>query len=322
MLNISRRKTLTGLLLFTASQLVMAWPDKAVTIVVPWPAGGPSDIAARPLAKGLGETLRQTVLIENRPGAGGNIGTAQVIRSSPDGHTLLVTASGPIVINRHLYKNMPFNAQTDLQPVTNLLRVPQVLVVHPSLPVNNLKELMDYIKAQNGKFSWASAGNGTTQHMTGAMFEAKTGLQMNHVPYRGSAPAITDLVGGQVPMLIDSTIAVVPMIKAGKAKAIAVTGKTRASNLPQIPTAIESGITGFESYAWYGLFAPANTPKAVIDQLNSATQTVMRSPEFTKVLQDSGSEAVGSDVASFTRFVAEDAARWDAVAPGLKLSLD
>lgn len=299
-----------------------AWPEGPITVVVPWPPGGPSDIAARPLSKGLQTLLKQPVVIENRAGAGGNIGTDSVVRAAPDGHTLLVTASGPVTINKHLYKKMPFNARTDLQPVTNLLRVPQVIVVHPSLPVNNLNELLTYIRSRNGEFSWASAGNGTTQHMTGAMLQQRTSLNMSHVPYRGSAPAIADLVGGQVPMLIDSTIAVVPMIKAGKAKAIAVTGKTRAPNLPQVPTASESGLPGFESYAWYGLFAPARTPKDVLEKLSQAALAVVHSPDYERVLLSAGSDAVGTDMPAFVRFVREDEARWDVVAPKLNLSLD
>lgn len=316
------KRTLLSALLCCASVTAHAWPDKPVTVVVPWPAGGPSDIAARPIAKGLSEALKQPFVIDNRAGAGGNIGTALVARSPADGHTLLITASGPIVINQHLYKKMPFDAETDLQPVTNLLRVPQVLVVHPSVPANTLQELLALIKSRNGEFQWASAGNGTTQHMTGAMLQQRTGLSMVHIPYKGSAPAITDLIGGQVPMLIDSTIAVMPMIKSGKAKAIVVTGKTRVPNLPQVPTAAESGLPGFESYAWYGMFAPVKTPKPVIDQLNQATVAYMRHPDFQRVIQETGSDFVGSDPASFARFVKEDEARWNVVAPKLNLSLD
>lgn len=316
------KKSLIAACLAGACAVAAAWPDKPITIVVPWPAGGPSDIAARPISKGLNGLLKQPVVIDNRPGAGGNIGTNLVAKAPADGHTLLITASGPIVINKHLYRSMPFNPQADLQPITNLLLVPQVLVVHPSLPVNSLRELMAYIKERKGDFQWASAGNGTTQHMTGALFQSQTGLQMNHIPYKGSAPAITDLVGGHVPMLIDSTIAVVPMIKAGKAKAIAVSGKRRAPHLPNVPTFDESGLPGFESYAWYGLFAPAGTPQSVVDTLNTATLKYMQTPEFQRVVQDTGSEQVGSSPAVFTKFIQDETARWQKLAPSLNLSLD
>ncbi|WP_159914754.1 tripartite tricarboxylate transporter substrate binding protein [Pantoea sp. 18069] len=322
MLNRKLKNSVCALVLTTMAAAAWAWPDKPVTIVVPWPPGGPSDIAARPMAKGLGEALKQPFLIENKPGAGGNIGTAAVAHGNPDGHTLLITASGPIVINKHLYKKMPFDPQKQLQPVSNLLRVAQVLVVHPSLPVNNLRELMDYIQQQKGSFSWASAGNGTTQHMTGALFQERTGLNMKHIPYRGSAPAITDLVGGHVPMLIDSTIAVVPMIKSGKAKAIAVSGKQRSPHLPDVPTFQESGLASFESYAWYGLFAPANIPQSALGQLSQAAQTYMKSAEFQRVIADTGSDQVASDPATFSAFIQEEAARWEKLAPTLNLSLD
>jgi tripartite-type tricarboxylate transporter receptor subunit TctC len=316
------KKILLTLFFFAAINSSYAWPDKTITVVVPWPAGGPSDIAARPVSKGLSQAFKQATVIDNRPGASGNIGTNLVAKAPPDGYTLLITASGPITINKHLYKNMPFDPQKDLQPITNLLLVPQVLVVNPSLPVNNLQELIAYIKTQKGDFQWASAGNGTTQHMTGALFQNRTGLSMNHIPYKGSAPAITDVVGGHVPMLIDSTIAVVPMIKAGKVKAIAVSGKHRASNLPQVPTFEEAGLPGFESYAWYGLFTTAGTPKEVITQLNQVTVGYMKSPEFKRVISETGSEFVGSDPATFTRFINEDATRWQTLAPKLNLSLD
>jgi tripartite-type tricarboxylate transporter receptor subunit TctC len=316
------KKILLTLSFFAAINSSYAWPDKTITVVVPWPAGGPSDIAARPVSKGLSQAFKQATVIDNRPGASGNIGTNLVAKAPPDGYTLLITASGPITINKHLYKNMPFDPQKDLQPITNLLLVPQVLVVNPSLPVNNLQELIAYIKTQKGDFQWASAGNGTTQHMTGALFQNRTGLSMNHIPYKGSAPAITDVVGGHVPMLIDSTIAVVPMIKAGKVKAIAVSGKHRASNLPQVPTFEEAGLPGFESYAWYGLFTTAGTPKEVITQLNQVTVGYMKSPEFKRVISETGSEFVGSDPATFTRFINEDATRWQTLAPKLNLSLD
>jgi tripartite-type tricarboxylate transporter receptor subunit TctC len=316
------KNVLLSLCLASVATSSYAWPDKNITVVVPWPPGGPSDLAARPVSKGLSQAFGQPLIIDNRPGAGGNIGTSLVAKAQPDGYTLLITASGPITINKLLYKNMSFDPQKDLQPITNLLMVPQVLLVNPSLPVNNLQELIAYIKAKNGDFQWASAGNGTTQHMTGALFQNRTGLIMNHIPYKGSAPAITDVVGGHVPMLIDSTIAAIPMIKAGKLRPIAVSGKRRASNLPQVPTFEEAGLPGFESYAWYGLFTTAGTPKEVVTKINQATVSYMKSPEFKKVISDTGSEFVGTDPATFTRFINDDAARWQNLAPKLNLSLD
>lgn len=292
------------------SALAQSYPTKPVNIVVPWPAGGPSDIAARPMAKGLQEELGQPFVIDNRGGAGGNIGTQLVTKAAPDGYTLLITSSAPIVINPSLYKQMPFDPPKDLAPITNLLRVPLILAVNPSVPAKNLTELIAYVNAQKGKIQYASAGNGTPQHLTGELFKTTAKLDMVHVPYKGSAPAITDLVGGHVPIMFDSAIAILPMIKAGKVRAIAITSAKRSSALPELPTFDESGMKGFESYAWYGLFAPANTPADVIGKLNTAALKVMKGPEWQKILADTGSENVGESPAQFTAFTRAEAAKW------------
>ncbi|MYN01148.1 tripartite tricarboxylate transporter substrate binding protein [Pseudoduganella sp. DS3] len=295
------------------SAFAQSWPSGNVNVVVPWPPGGPSDIAARPLGKGLNENLGKPFVIDNRAGGGGNIGTAAVVRSKPDGQTLLVTSSAPIVINPSLYKNMTFDPLKDLAPVTNLLRVPLVLVVHPSMPAKNLKELMAYIQAKKGDFSFASSGNGTPQHLTGELFSSTTKLQMNHVPYKGSAPAISDLLGGHVPMMFDSTIAIMPHIKSGKVKVIAITSAQRSPLLPDVPTFAESGVPAIESYAWYGLFAPAGTPKDVIAKINAEAQKVMKGADFQKVLHDTGSAYVGDTPENFSKFVHAEHAKWGKV---------
>lgn len=295
------------------SAVAQGWPSGNVTVVVPWPPGGPSDIAARPLGKGLNENLGKPFVIDNRAGGGGNIGTAAVVRSKPDGQTLLVTSSAPIVINPSLYKNMTFEPLKDLAPVTNLLRVPLVLVAHPSVPAKNLKELMAYIQSKKGDFSFGSSGNGTPQHLTGELFSSTTKLQMSHVPYKGSAPAISDLLGGHIPMMFDSTIAIMPHIKSGKVKAIAITSAQRSPLLPDVPTFAEAGVAGLESYAWYGLFAPAATPKDVIAKINAEAQKVMKGAEFQKVLADTGSAYVGDTPENFSKFVRAEHAKWGKV---------
>lgn len=295
------------------SAFAQGWPAGNVTVVVPWPPGGPSDIAARPLGKGLNENLGKPFVIDNRAGGGGNIGTAAVVRSKPDGHTLLVTSSAPIVINPSLYKNMTFDPLKDLAPVTNLLRVPLVLVAHPSVPAKNLKELMAYIQSKGGNFSFGSSGNGTPQHLTGELFSSMTKLQMNHVPYKGSAPAISDLLGGHIPMMFDSTIAIMPHIKSGKVKPIAITSGQRSPLLPDVPTFAEAGVSGLESYAWYGLFAPANTPKDVVAKINAEAQKVMKGAEFQKVLADTGSAYVGDTPENFAKFVQAEHVKWGKV---------
>jgi len=295
------------------SALAQNWPASTVTVVVPWPPGGPSDIAARPLAKGLTQALGQSFVIDNRAGGGGNIGTAAVTRAKPDGSTLLITSSAPIVINPSLYKNMSFDPLKDLAPVTNLLRVPLVLVASPNLPVKNLKELMAHIQSKKGQFSYGSSGNGTPQHLTSELFASVAKLQMTHVPYKGSAPAISDLLGGHIPMMFDSTIAIMPHIKSGKVKPIAISSAKRSPLLPDVPTFAEAGLPQIESYAWYGMFAPAKTPANVVAKINAEVIKVMKAPEFQKVLADTGSDFVGDTPANFGKFVQAEHARWSKV---------
>jgi tripartite-type tricarboxylate transporter receptor subunit TctC len=309
-------------LMACSAVMAQSWPSKNVTIVVPWPPGGPSDIVARPTAKGLSDTFGKTFLIDNRGGAGGNIGSEFVARSAPDGHTLLITSGGPIVINPHVYKKMTYDPQRDLAPITNLLRVPVVLAVHPSVPAKNLKELIAWIRAQDGKAPWASAGNGTPQHMTGELFRTTAKLDMIHIPYKGSAPAISDLMGGHVPMMFDTTIAIMPQIKAGKVRAIAVSGAKRSPQLPDVPTFAEAGLAAVESYGWYGFFAPAKTPKDVVNKINEAALNFMKSPEFQKVLSDTGSDYVGDTPENFAAFIKAENNKWGRVAKETGATLD
>ncbi|MDQ3027926.1 MAG: tripartite tricarboxylate transporter substrate binding protein [Pseudomonadota bacterium] len=318
-----KRLSAAAFALASGIALAQAYPSKPVTVIVPWPAGGPSDIAARPVAKGLSDALGKTFVIDNRGGASGNIGTAIVTKAPPDGYTLLITSSSPIVINPNLFKSMPYDAQKDLAPITNVLRVPLVLAVHPSLGVKNLKELTAWIQANKAKAQYASAGNGTPQHMTGELFKTAANMKdLTHVPYKGSAPAITDALGGHVPMLFDSTIAILAQLKDKKLVPIAVTGAKRSPSLPDVPTFAEAGLKGVESYAWYGFFAPAKTPKDVIGRLNAEAQKVMKGPEFTKVIVDTGSEYVGDTPENFARFIAAEQVKWAKVAKDSGATLD
>jgi tripartite-type tricarboxylate transporter receptor subunit TctC len=306
----------------SAGAFAQAYPTKPVTIIVPWPPGGPSDIAARPMAKLLSEDMKQTFIIDNRGGAGGNIGSAMVAKAAPDGYTLLITSSAPIVINPSLYKQMPFDPPKDLAPITNLLRVPLILAVHPSVPAKNLQELIAYVNSQKGKVQYASAGNGTPQHLTGELFKATAKLDMIHVPYKGSAPAITDLIGGHVPIMFDSAIAILPHIKSGKVRAIAITSAKRSSILPDVPTFEQSGMKGFESYAWYGFFAPAKTPKEIIVKLNAEALKAMKHPEWQKVLAETGSENVGDTPEQFAAFTKAEAVKWAKVVKDSGATID
>jgi tripartite-type tricarboxylate transporter receptor subunit TctC len=310
-------------LLTAPMALAQAWPSKPVTVVVPWPPGGPSDIAARPLSARLQDALGQPFVIENRGGAGGNIGSAQVAKAAPDGYTLMITSSAPIVINPSLYKKMPFDPAKDLQPITNVLRVPLVLAVHPSIPVKNVAELLAWIKAQrDSKAVIASSGNGTPQHLTAEIFKDAAGIDLIHVPYQGSAPALTDLLGGHVPMMFDSTVAIVPHIKAGRLRAIALTGGQRSSQLPDVPTFGEQGLPKVETYAWYGLFGPANMPKDVLTRINAEAIKAMRTPEFQKVLHDTGAVFVGDTPENFTTFTRAEAIKWGKAVKDSGASID
>ncbi len=299
-----------------------AWPTHPVTIIVPWPPGGPSDIAARPMAKGLTELLGQSFIIDNRGGAGGNLGTTLVTEAKPDGYTLLITSSAPVAINPSLYKQMAFDPAKDLAPITNLLRVPLILAVNPSVPAKNLTELIAWIKAQKGNVQYASSGNGTPQHLTGELFKTTAGLDITHVPYKGSAPAISDLVGGHVPIMFDSAIAILPMIKAGKVRAIAITSAKRSSALPDVPTFSEAGMSGFESYAWYGFFAPAKTPPDIVAKLNAAALKIMQGPDWQRILTETGSENVGEPPAAFAAFVAAEREKWGKVVKASGATVD
>lgn len=301
------------LALLSWNAAAQSWPTSTVTVVVPWPPGGPSDIAARPISKSLTESLGQPFVIDNRAGGGGNIGSAAAAKSAPNGNTLLITSSAPIVINPSLYKNMPFDPSKDLAPITNLLRVPLVLVAHPSVPANNLNELVAHIKSQKGNFVYASAGSGTPQHLTGELFRSTLKLDITHVPYKGSAPAITDLLGGHVPVMFDSMIAIMPHIRSGKVKVIAVSSDRRSPLIPNVPTFAESGYPSLVSYAWYGFFAPARTPKEIISKVNAEALKAMKQPEFQKVLADTGSEFVGTSPEAFAEFIKQEGAKWSKV---------
>jgi len=308
------RLLIAALVLVAGTAVAQDYPNKTVTVVVPWPAGGPSDIAARPIAKGLSEQLGKTFVVDNRGGASGNIGSAIVAKQQPaDGYTLLITSSSPIVINPSLYKTMAFDSQKDLIPITNVLRVPLVLAVHPSVPAKNLKELLAHITAQKGKFQYASAGSGTPQHLTGELFKTVSKQDVLHIPYKGSAPMLTDVIAGHVPMVFDSTIAILPHLASGKLRPIAVTGTKRSPQLPDVPTFAEAGLPGVESYAWYGMFARAGTPRPIVDKLNAEARKTMKSADFQRVLKDTGSEDVGDTPENFAKFVQAEAVKWGKV---------
>ncbi len=256
-----------------------AFPAKPIRLICPFPPGGAVDIASRAIATELSKVLGQTVTVDNRPGAGGNIGGAEAARSAPDGYTLFMTTSGISAINPALYAKMPFDPIKDLMPVAALVSLANVLVLHPSVKANSVAEVIAMARAQPGKINYASSGSGTSIHMSAEMFNFMNKTEMTHIPYKGSAPAVTDLLGGQVMMMFDNIPSALPHIRAGKLRALATTGSKRDPALPELPTIAESGVAGYESGVWFGQAVAAGTPRDVIAKLNDAANLGTKAPE-------------------------------------------
>jgi tripartite-type tricarboxylate transporter receptor subunit TctC len=293
------------------------YPTKPVKFVTPYPPGGTTDILARILGTKLQQSLGQPFLVESKAGAGGNVGTDSVAKAPGDGYTILMGASGPLAINVSLFKNLPYNPEKDLAPVVHVASVPLVLVVHQSFPAKNVKELLALLKAKPDGYSYASAGNGTPQHLSAELFKQLTGTKMVHVPYKGSGPAINDLVGGQVPIAFESLIPILPQLKGGKLRPLAVTSLKRSALLPDVPTLDESGVKGYESIAWYGVVAPGKTPKPIVDKLNAEMVKALRDPDIKQRLADMGSAEVAGSPEKFGALIKAEIAKW---APVVKAS--
>lgn len=289
------------------------YPSRAITMVVPFPAGGTTDILGRFVGQGLSAAWGQPVVIENRGGAGGNIGAAAVAKAAPDGYTLLVGTVGTHAINASLYSKMPYDTVKDFIPVTLIASVPNMLVVTPSLPVNSVAELVAYAKANPGKLNMASSGNGTSIHLSGELFKVMTGVDMVHVPYKGSAPALNDLMAGQVQLMFDNMPSALPQVKGGTLKALAVTTATRSPAMPDLPTVAEAGVPGFEASSWFGVFAPAGTPKEIVDKLQAEIARILKTPEMTERLAQQGAVAVGNTSEEFAAYVQAELTKWAGV---------
>jgi tripartite-type tricarboxylate transporter receptor subunit TctC len=285
------------------------YPTKPVRLVVPFPAGGTTDIIARATAQKLSEAWGQQVIVDNRPGAGGNVGSELVAKSAPDGYTLLMGTVGTHAINPSLYAKMPYDHVKDFAPVILVAGVPNVLVVNPELPVKSVPELIAYAKASPGKLNFASSGNGTSIHLSGELFKAMTGVQMTHVPYKGSAPALTDLVGGQVQLMFDNLPSSLAFIKAGKLRALAVTSTARAAALPDVPT-VADFVPGFEASSWFGILAPAGTPPAIIAKINGEVTKWLATPEAKDKLTAQGANAAGGSPQDFAKHIQAETAKW------------
>jgi tripartite-type tricarboxylate transporter receptor subunit TctC len=301
----------TALALLFSPSAQAAWPaDKPVRILVGFPAGGTTDVVARLLAQHLTQELGQSFVVDNKPGAGSNLATAEAARAAPDGYTLLMMAVTS-TINETLYSSLGYNLQKDLTGVAMGAKVPNILVVHPSVPVKNVKELVAYAKANPGKLAVASSGNGTSIHMAGELFKLQAGLpDILHVPYKGSAPAITDLIGGQVQLMFDNMPSAWPHAKAGKLTALAVTTAQRSPSAPDLPTMKESGFPDFDVSSWFGLMAPAGTPASIINRINAAVNKALKNPELLQKYADLGAMADPMTPAQFTRYVKQEVDTW------------
>lgn len=295
-----------------APQIVIAqaYPAKPVRLIVPYAPGGATDIISRAAAIELSRTLGQAVTVDNRPGAGGNLGSEMAARSAPDGYTMLMTASSLHGITPFLYSKLTYDPNKDLVPVIVLAQFSNVLVVNPAVKANSVKELIALARAQPGKLAYASSGAGSSIHMSGEMFNHMLGLDITHIPYKGSGPAVTDLIGGQVQMMFDNIPSSIPHIRSGKLRALATTGAKRAAALPELPTMGEAGVPGYESGAWFGLAVPAGTPKEIIERLNAEGQKATRSPEFIKRMSDLGYEIVGGTPAQMAEMIHDEIKRW------------
>ncbi|WP_287804795.1 tripartite tricarboxylate transporter substrate binding protein [Diaphorobacter sp.] len=316
------KKVLVALAASMALSAVAAWPEKSVNIVVPFPPGGSTDTIARAMAQHMGEKLGQAFVVDNRPGATGTIGATAVKRAAPDGYTLLVASLGPYVIAPHLVKNVPYDAVKDFDYLSLPVQAPNVLVVSPAQKARTLAEVVAALKAQPGKISFASSGNGSSDHLSAELFWQQSGTTGVHVPYKGGAPAINDLLGGQVDFSFQNVNAVLPHIRAGKLTAIAVTGDKRSPVLPDVPTLAEAGVKGAEIYSWQGMAAPKGLPADVKKKLADAAIQAINEPTLKKRLTDQGMEIVANTPEEFTAFQAREYARWKTLIEARKISID
>ncbi|MGO4812737.1 Bug family tripartite tricarboxylate transporter substrate binding protein [Cupriavidus sp. 2MCAB6] len=299
-----------------------AYPAKVIRLVVPFPPGGSTDTLARLLAEQLKEELGQSVVVENKAGAGGNIGGDAVAKAAPDGYTLLLAAAGATVINPSLYPRMSYDPVRDLAPVTMLAREHNLMVVNPSIPALNLKEFIAYAKTRPGTLSFGSPGNGSPAQLAGELLNQSAGIKLQHVPYKGSGPAVADLIAGHITMMIDNMPALLPYVQSGRLRALAVASDKRASALPDVPTMEEAGLKGYVVTAWKGLMAPAGTPRPIIARLHDATAKILARPQMRKRLVDLGAEPVGNTPEQFAAQIRSDTAWWAALVKSTGTTLD
>ncbi len=293
-----------------AAQTTTAWPSKSIRWISPFAPGGGADITSRVIAQKLAPALGQQVVVDNRGGAGGNIGVGLAAKSPPDGYTLVLGTIGPIAINVSLYKKLPFDPLTDLAPITQAANALNVLVVHPSLPAKTVKDVIAIARARPGELSFGSSGPGATDHLAGELFKTLAGVNMVHVPYKGGAPAMFDLMAGQVQIVFSTVSTAIGAIKGGRVRAIAMTGDKRFELMPELPTIEQAGLAGFQVRNWYGVFAPAGTPRDVIARLNGELTKILQMPDVKARLLESGIEAAWSTPEQFAAYIRSETSRW------------
>jgi tripartite-type tricarboxylate transporter receptor subunit TctC len=306
-----------------AQSALETYPIKPVTLIVPFPAGGVTDVVGREIAAKLTEALRQPVIVENRAGAGGNIGTQSLARSSADGYTLGILTVSAISIAPHITKKPGFVPTKDFVPITNIVNGPGAIIASTNAPFSSLKDMVAYAKANPNKLTYASVGSGSIPHLTAEMFAKEAQIQLTHVPYKGAAPAFQDLLGGHIDLSFETSLVTASTNYAkGKIKVLATTGSTRAAALPNIPTVAESGFPGFVVQGWFGLFAPAGVPKPIVDKLNTITQDALRDPKIRTKFEQLGLQSAGSSSHQFAQFLVEQDRKWSALTKSLNIPLE
>jgi tripartite-type tricarboxylate transporter receptor subunit TctC len=294
--------------------LAQTFPSKPVRLIVPSPPGDGSDLVARAIGQKLSEAWGQPIVVENRPGAGGRIGSEAAAKAAPDGYTWIMGNAGSHGINAAIYRNLPFDIERDFAPITQIMRAPNVLVVNPALGVNNVQDFLALLKKSPGKYSYGSGGNGSSSHMSAELFKIMSGVDLAHVPYKGGTPALTDLIAGRVAMFLGNLPPAIGHISNGRVKALAVTTRQRSPLLPDVPTLDEAGLKDFETIAWFGLLAPAGTPRQIIDEIRAEVVRVLQLPSIRESILALGGEPVGNRPEEFAAIIRSDIAKWKKVA--------
>lgn len=322
MINIKKAGLIMALIMPLTVMAQEAWPTKPITFVVPYPPGGPTDLMARLIATPLAERLAVPVVVENRAGASGNIGTGQVVKAKPDGHTILLAASGNLSVNQFLYRNLGFDPVKDLAPVIQISKFPLVLEVPESSDIKTFQDYVAYTKKADGNVTFGSASNGSPQHLAGELFKTMSGGDMMHIPYKGAGPALVDLMGGQITSMFDILGSSMQYIQSGKLRPLAVTTKTRAASLPDVPSISELGYPEFDYYAWHGISTTAGTPEPVIKKLNTELQQIFADPAFQARWKDIGSDVVAGSPEAFGQFIQHEVQKMEPLIKNLNVQLD